>query len=697
MPWQASLAGEPINVGFGPVGWTLAYGTRPHVETFILTSERVERIYARAQAQFAAEGTTRQRSDPVGPVSLVIEESETGESVEIAGLYVVEVGPGVDPNTLRVTIADRRWLWPRTLVVRDYNRRRLTGDRRWLRDSLQPIQLGESAPDYAYRRDTLAEGGIPWTASALIADVLTELAGDAWGGTGLLRADGVDVEGVSLLDPGDEAASRVSGLLPGTEFFAGEDGNIAVASAYDGSEADAFRSLTVGREHAGSFAQVRRDLVIPQRFVVQFRQEPELRFDYTESGAVVSLIEGRESRVIENVIPCPVIELSSPDTEESYTLGEWVPVDRFLSCLSDKLVQDGIDHPGIDLAWLRKHYLANWSGATSVLLLSAEESGGVLNEWVAIFGALRTHWRRTFRVLPEWVDKVSSLSLRRSAVIDPENGTRAKATVYTRWLKRLTQLGLNSKFGARKVLQVNDYTADLPSVSQTSPFEVEPVDLSQGVFRLSARVDPVGASEDYVLGSVADFMPNADLRDAKALWAQAELDADWSVAVVISGVQDTPNGRGKLWREDVSVAEAAEALGAPVPSATGPQCELFSGEETARFAWDDQEAGLLDEAFFDGSERPAALLVNSRAVRSLAVAAAARRLSRYLPRVEGRVTVRLTPAEPTGSLSEVRHETSADGSVATTTLTAPPEVPPPSVWALLPEDVRRRIRGLVEE
>lgn len=701
--WTAKLGGVHLNA-LNPLTWGLTYGVRPFVATIELTTERADQVFERAQTQIAA-GRTRERGAPFGPLTLeLLYPDDASRNVVQRGLFVLDKGEGDGLNTSTIEVTDRRWLAHRAVVRRRYNIRRDSGDRRLVKADLQPIQLGESAPDYVFKRITL-NGDSPWLAEQVLADVLEEVFGP--GGwripAGVAFALSDDVESLEFWDQGDEALARLSALIPGVRFYVDYNGLVTVANVYDRSESRVVAEL--GTQYEGDFRVRSRELLIPERFVVSIDAESEIRFDYTEQAVgstVASVLPGREERLLQNMILCPLLELPLRNGEIA-TIGEAVPVDDFLTSVNDLKTADGITAPDLTQEILRRIWFGQWVGWTIQYLIDAE-NGGTRAKWSAIFTALRRHWRQTWRVLPQWVDKIRALSPTRAAILDAENGMRSAATVHTQWIQTLTQLGLDPRFGARQNLVNDDYAEDLGAQdgAQVSPFVVRMLSADQGLFRVEPRTDEDGLAQAYTLGTADESkLPSGDIRDAVVLSGQVELDGEFKLAVIMSAKKESPNGIGATHLVEVPIAEAAGALGAPTPTARGGSYELRAGEETARFAWVDAVSDQIEAAFFDGDQFPPELLVNESAVQSLALAHAARRLAVLLPRGVGTLRGRANgKIRPTGNLQQVLHTIRIPGdgigAEGSTTLVMPQEVEAPSMWSLMPEGERRILRGQVQ-
>lgn len=686
------------------VSWSLAYGVKPQVLSVEIPISQVERFQQRAgkQSSSVAQGTrARDQTAAAGPFTLrFVSPAAPERNVTQEGLFLIGIGPGDRLNTRIAQFADRRWLAPRTVVRRRYNLRRDSGNRRLVGDQLverTPIQLAIAAVDPTYRRDTLDAGGVPWTARRVLEDVLQEVFG--LDGFELPQADWLSdsVEPMDLWDRGDEALSRVSALLPGLEFFVLPNGKVSAANVYDGSEIPLMESL--GDPNSGDWKVLDRRTIIPSGFSVTFQIDTELRFDFVEtaqSGTRTREEPGRESLQLENVIKNPIRQLTLADGSVS-TVGEYLPVQTYLDAINLLRAEDGLDRAEITQADIRRVWLGDWSGWATLYLVSAS-SGAIRAKWQALLSELRTHWRRTYRILPAWRDKIEGLRGVRAAILDNEEGIRAPATVHTQWIQRLNQLGLEKRFDARQHLINDDYAEDL-SASGVSPFVASVLSSDLGIIQISGRTDEEGVAQSYTLGTVdAALLPTSDLRDASVLWGLVPLGDEFKLAIILTARRAQPNTIAALHLERVTLADACAKLRVPVPAASGPDYELRGFEDTARFAWRDADADAIREAYYTGAEFPPDLLVNTGAVRALALAHAARKLAEVLPRAVGTATWPMRQVVPTGGVRTVTHtfQVTDSGSASLTTLSAPGEFAGPSVWSLLPEGVRKVLRGSVE-
>lgn len=706
IPYVA-LGGVPLSLDLGEEhGWTITSGVQPFQAAFDLTRSRAEAIFERGKVQLAsADGTTRTRDRPpaVGPLSFELRVPGKAP-LEVRGLYVVATQPGATINRLGLLIVDQRWLWKRILLVRDYNRRRRAPEFRVLQGDVTPLQVAARAPDYYYARASLKDGTRPWTAKEILEDVLEELCGP--GGYVFDDEPTIQdtVEGLELKGEGDAELQRVLGYLPGMQVYPGPDGRIHVYNTLKNGEIAAATNAGVALWGTGNWVVVDRSLIRPARVHVYFGREIEVRYDYLEDeqGNLRSITPGREPRDLENVLPSPDASLTLT-SGRVVAMGTWITVQEALDAWA--ALPDYPDHAGpLDQARIRRFYMA---GLTFLHHLFTMQVGtSEINQvWARRINALKEHWRRTFRVLPQWRDKVRSFRAYRVAIVDQENGTRARAEAYFDHVVKLGARGL-TKFARGDDLGWNteSWAEDLAD-AKVAPAEVQVVDEDNGIIHISPRLDLGGLATAIAPGTVeADEIPKANAGEATTLWTKVSLDDSWKLSLVVTCVQDVPNDLGRLHRETVTAEEAMALLpGAPAPGVCrGPDFETMVSEqvETARWAWVDDQETALEEAFFDGKAPPLELMINPEIVRSLAKAQAARVMALSLDRGEGSFAVSLNPAVvPTGSLQQVTHKVSRPDErkvLTTTTLVMPPIVVQPSLSSLLPESHRRVVRRLVQ-
>lgn len=705
IPYVA-LGGVPLSIDVGQDhGWTITSGVKPFMAIFDVSTGRAVAIKERGKTQLAdahgPQGGTRTRDQAarVGPLSFEIRVPNK-TPLEIKGLYVLSDQPGTNRNKRGVLIADRRWLWPKIRVERSYNMRRRTGEFRLLQGDVTPIQVAAKAPDYAYRRATM-NGEKPWTAREVLEDVLLELCGEGgWVIDGDLPIQDT-IEGLYLRGDGDAMLERVLGFLPGTSVYPHPDGKIHVYNTLKNGEINAAMSAGTPRWGTGNWLVVDRSLIRPKRVHVYFGRELEVRFDYLESGVQGTRTRGREPRSLENVLPCPDPLLTLADGR-TVAMGTWITVEEGLAAwaaLADFPAEKG----PLDQARIRRFYM---TGLAFLHHLFAMQVGTheINQTWARRINAIQEHWRRTFRVLSPWRDKIRSFRGYRVAIVDQENGTRARSDAYFDHVVKLGARGLTkNEQGDDCGWNTTSWAEDLAD-AKVAPADVEVLDEENGVIRITPRLDLGGLAVAIAPGTVNEI-PKASAGEITTLWGKVHLDEDWKLALVVTVVQDVPNDLGRLHLETVTASQAIALLPgvAPPPPGTGPDVEtgVDEGIDTARFAWVDAESAAIEEAIFTGVAPPVGLMINPETVRELAVAQAARVYSLLLDRGEGSFAVSLKPdVVPVGALQQVTHRVSRPSErevITTTALVMPPIVVPPSVTSLLSESVRRTVQRLVQQ
>lgn len=708
MAFGVRLGGEWLAVPKGAaLGWTVSYGVRPNAETFTTTKATADAILARADSQFPTSRTRTADEPPVGPIKLeLLDQDDEGNagarSVVVENLYVV-VGnrPGLDFNSASLTVADRRILFATRFIEGSYNIRRKTGDYRLVKGVMEPIEKGIRVPDFAYRRSTLnPDTEEPWTAKEVLEHVLEQLVGPAgFGFDGSTEFLEVPIEGLVLRDRGDQALARVLSFVPGAQVYADLDGRIRVANIYDQSEEAVFDKL--GPPNGGHWRKVDRSPLRPSGYRILADREVELRFDLEEDGTLRSITRGREELYLENVITNPLFELELENGELA-TQGELINLDDFIWAMNNLAPSSTLKRAaGITITRneIRRNWLGRWGGLLSHYALLANGSYDVARS--KLLGALRNDFRRLFRILPQWRDKIRALLPRRAAVFDFETGTAPPAVVHATYIRKVKPVGYVPVNDGKAAVNEDDFVDGVLASRDVSPFAVTVENPDIGVLRISPTLDQTGLAEDYILGNTKDGKLPGSQAGSIISWADCELAENFKLAIILTAKQDSPNGIGRLHQEFVTPQEAAAKLklGRSLRNA-GPVQELYQSAEPARYAWMDNYADAIKEAFYTGAAYPQVPLSNRLEMREAALAMAAADYATRLDRVEGRAIFPLSPVTPTGNLRSVQYVVTlgARGELsAFSILTAPGEVEAAPIWSGLPEGIRRKLLGLVEE
>lgn len=672
--------------------WSLIDGVRAESRIIEMETARAQQLYALG----------------IGPHTLELIKGEQRKTFR--GIYVLAPQPGGSPDTQGVLIADGRWKWRRTKVWLVANARRRSGRR--IRQAGRP-EVAPVDPDVEFAPWSL-DGRRPWTPLRALEDVfqqakrsIPELEWRLLPSVRPATFEDVAIPGWGL----DQAIERILQHMPGYDIHQAADGAFVLRDLYadDGVDVLARASVHVGTGHA---LKVDHSRLRPGSVAVYFTREIELRFDYDEDRQTQTIQRGREPLILENVLPLPDFSLRVDG--RTAIEGEWTKIGDATASVGGFLYgieQDTVNPRSalavasklgpLSQALLRQYYFPGLR--TMMTAYSLLANGTPEPVWTRRVQALHAHWRRTFRFLKAWRDKMLSWSPTRVGVVNTELGTRAPAAVYTDWIARPHVKGLITKASQRhdKGWPIAGY-ADLLVNAKLAPALVTPVSTEEGVFTVEARRDPNGEAEFVVLGSVSN-LPSYDLNDLNiisqantvyALWNQAQLDAGWKMSVVLTCVQGAPNSLDRLHRV---VVPSSEITAEP---SEGPQWSVViqPGKMTAMFGWRDEDADQIKESFYTGAQLPDDLLVNADHVRAVARAAASRVYSQFRDRVEGSLSAVMGDYEPQGSMRAATYyvKQGADGVAMGTLLQWPPNLPPLAMETFLPDSVRAVVDRTVQ-
>ena len=718
MTATAKLGGVTLNYG---VGWEIRAGVEPVQRQFVMSTDRANAILKRGQKQLAgndqAKTRSRKEQNQTGPLEFSIAAPGLKPLV-VKGLYAIEVQP-VDDVLSSVLVADARWLLKRKHITREYNTRRRTGINRFVQGVKTPIQVNKEVPDYTFKRVTM-KNGVRWTAREVLEDVMGLLVGSNYT-IGNLNLT-VDIEGLSLDDPGDAALSRVLAYLPGAGVFVDKNGVYRVFNTLDQSEALAVKKVKdSGRKWWGdTVSLIDKSLVRPTSVVSFFEEEIELRFDYEEipeTQQPPTQVRGFETRGIENVIAVadPKVTLNG----DVYARGSWLRVNDWINATQAQRAIDGdvnlAEYPFTQRLFL-EHALTGFRIPRLVLVAMNKNTQSPVHD--QRFNAIQTHWRKTFRIASRYMDKLNSIRAVRASVLDQETGTRARADAFADYVLRPTRRGLVKKRNetTQAAYNFSSYADDISSAAP-SPVDVQVLDPEVGVFRLNFVIDPFGEGERIEPGNLDDrgsaagggVIPSWNMSTAAGLEAQyvawnhplVKLSPTYKVAVVLTVSRAAPNDTSRYHAESVSAASAASVLPGvgKVGRSLGPSWAIKIGPsiETARYAWVDSKSAEIDAAVWSGAALDSGLLVNPTHLDAVAKATAARVYAMLLDRHEGSMSLSLDPSvEPTGSLKSVLHKLDTGGR-ASTTMVMPPISIPIDIWALLPDSSRKILQRQVQQ
>jgi len=291
---EAYLNDIPIAAN-GSVGWMQTTGPNPYTSEFMVHRSRWSDV-----------------EELLGEPCTLRFKGLNGE-VEVKDVYPLHELPTNSPNRRMVLVADKRWLWPNKLVVRDYNITRKTGDKTMLLEEAVPIELAQFVDRFKYLTYSLYKEQTRWKARRVIEDVLNVLEGkDGFEISSVSLADGngedgtVSVQNLLLRDQGDKAISRALALIPGSQVTVDLDGTVRV---FDGTDIDAAEAIydELGPiSQAGSYPRlIDRTVIRPKGYRVYTVREIEIRLDHQEDYDGTVTAPDKDDPFIENVLPLP--------------------------------------------------------------------------------------------------------------------------------------------------------------------------------------------------------------------------------------------------------------------------------------------------------------------------------------------------------------------------------------------------------
>jgi len=637
----ATIGGYTI-LASSPVRWSFSEGTDPVVETFDILNKDADALMNEGRKS----------------VTLHLESDD--RIIDIKHLWVLRRAPSDHKFYARITVADRRWLWPYAHVIGRYNVPLEAGVKRLA--SLDAPEITPTAIRFHYAPWSLKTQpvdvgylGVPWTTEEVIKDVMGKARRSEKGFTGMPGMDisprigqelnKVPIEDLEINDAGNVAIGRVLAYLPEAGITVDKDGVIRIFSRVDGAElvicglvqgGSSLEAEIPGRGHVEMISNIR---TCPSKINVWFVRKQEVRFDTIEAESSASNTSPvvRDKRLMVNVLPVPDYKISM-GAGNDVCQGTYVTVDAYLNALTAPpgTTIAKLDHRHLQRAFMP--YLDLWG---ALQLLGIRDSDA---DWPARIAALMTHYRRTYRINPRWMSRFFKIFAHRVATLDVVTGTRAPSMAYADyayvgsqryWWK---QLGETPGMGAADLayaVNVNGYpqgsdmgdgVKKFDSKTKPAPIEVQILDHDLGIIHFNYRLDPVKLF-DTVLPSHVENIPTGDLSNRmrpiafNAVISGQEhepprLASSHKAAVIISAIPACPNDMRQFFRVEVPAADIAEMLPSQMRdvlnNAIGPEMDIFikPGIEMARGVWLDDKATEIDQMFGVGGTNDARMGVD---------------------------------------------------------------------------------------
>jgi hypothetical protein len=719
MSVKATLGGVPL-LSDPAVQWESVSGVRPYEATFAVRSGDVQTL--------AKPG--------LRTVDLAIDDGE-GRNLTIKNLYVIAEEPREFPAVAKVRVVDRRWFWGFKHVSRVFNRRRVVGSAR-RRAPDTPPELQPLTPKIAYHPATMKNGQTPWTAKEVLENVLAsciEAESDTTGGGAGWKIepeigknlDNLPIEDLELDDSAENALQRVLTYLPEARVKVTNLGEVIVYSALDGKDAALVNATKPELYGFGHVSIVSNANLRPKEVHVLFTREHEVRFDFEETGSPTTI---EDARSISNVLPIPDYNLVVGGQQLSQ--GTWISLVQAFDAWG---APPKLSHLANASAWLPAlrrlmvPYMDLWTG---IGLAGVRDPNA---DWMGRIGAIQEHYRRTWQINKDWMDRIEQLKASLVATIDPTTGTRAPALVYADYSRLASQRSLwkdqldDAEAAYAMNVEGSPSSASAPlSTGRAAPFELSIVDEDQGIIHYDFRPDPWRVHEQAMpgkigLGSSSSIPgPTSDIEDITKPIAfnmiseqhtPPELTAPFRVAVLMTAIPATTNSTRNLhlWRVKKKATDIAKNLPAGlrkgIETAKGPILEIRVNPsiETARVGWSDDASSSIEQAFGVRNSWSDAgiedLIINLKgdhqggaSLDAIAEALATKTYAMLADRYQGERSVPLySGAEPVGHIESVGHEVTTRGA-AITNIRLPDKLADIDLFSLLPDSTRRIILRL---
>lgn len=649
------------------VVWAITPGTAPFVTNVVVDAEEAGDVSAMVGAPFT------------------LSVNGSSGSWSASRVYVVDYSLGPTPHDFTLTLADKRYLWPRTHVLRRYNCRRKTGSTRLLTEG-NPANIPQVVSDYYYELATLKDGKATWEAKDALADILGQVDGVP---TNVAVTRQVPIQNCEIDDQGNQAISRMLDFCPGINLYVDLGGTTRF---FDETDFDVAKQVlgrmgdpVVGKGLANPTAY---GGIRPKGVNVLFTVGQELKFTSVTEGGTYST-RGNTSKFMENVLQ--VTDLSLRVGSRTVSRGMWITVDEAFAAWGTITIPTGKGGTKVTFGSLSHDLVQRlWFGGRLEAFLASLGDVNPDANWAARVASLRSAYRQTYRISQYWMARIRMLDPVRAAIIDPENGTRAPAYVTANYSYIPTTRGLlwavpNQGY----VVNITDaYSEDLAS-SKQSPASVEMVDAELGIFHLTFRKDYNNAQMEMFPCAFGTSLPAANFKKGAKVPVTTDgvrkqgsdpvkLASNHYVAVVMTAYPSAPNSNDQLYRVKVTPGEVS-GFGVPIGSCTGPEWDvrIGVGMTTARFAWSDAQEAQIDKSFgvpqfptpgakpsYANGDRLAGLLVDADEVKAVARAVAASLYSGMLDRVTGQQAgLADGSAVPVGNAISVVHSLDSDGAI----------------------------------
>ena len=747
---EVTLNGSPL-AAKSNIAWSFVGGVTPYMTTF--SAHRTE--WERKLKKLMLDGV---------PAVLRIVDAR-GEVTTIKCVSILHVVPSDSPSRVSFVVADKRWKWPYKVILRDFNMPRKTGDRTALNDIMPELQT--YVDKYDYLRYSLKDSETVWTAKEALIEVMGMLEGKK----GTTTADpckgwrvesfpikdeqhrsagSFTLQGITLRDQGDVALARLLSYIPGADVYINASGTAVIYDATDLEATETHFKNLPANTYAGQYAEmIDRRRIRPSKVIVYYQREVECVFDYSDDYAATTVAEPiPEEPYVENVLPTvdPRTDITEYDSvnrttsiKKGVVAGTWVRVDNWLRSMdADRSTES-------TMPWTFETLRVYYYKGDLEALFGAGGKRDVDTDANHSFRvqALKAHFRKTFRINREYMERIRSIRSVRVALLDPISGARAPASVWGQatflpTVKGIRQAGRTAKKGEAFALErmVDNYPesgqGETVLNKAASPALVKFIDEELGIFQLDWQLSPYGGTKEWILpchlenrqGQKITATKDVKLQDERPLGAGMKVENganglylanQLKLKIMVTIVPSAPNNKSQFHPIEVEPEEINKLFRKKyrITGGKGPPLEIFvpPGEATARFAWaDDAKAnqtvrvllGLDDDTGggIKGPDLPGFLLINeNRELTSHAHSLAAELLSPFADNLQGAVSTvvpRKSGVKLVGNMSSATIRVgAAPSSKVDAVHSFPGQQRPISRLALMPEVARKIILGIV--
>lgn len=593
-----------------------------------------------------------------------------GQSRRFRKLSILHQVPTTSKHRVAFLVADLRWKWKYKLITRDYNLPRRTGNKSTTSTEL-PIQVEASIDEFDYYPYSLKDGK-RYKSQEIIEDILEELEEGNYEVRDFpFTTDGtaLSTTGVTLRDAGDAALSRALNLVPGADIFVNENGKVIVYdSTDDAALAQQVERLEDSWTKIGEYPiKTNRKGIRPKRVIVHYQREVEVFLACWDDMADTAVPPNKLVPYALGVLPT-VDESTNVvvhDAERGQAKSVQLPAGCYEWNKEILYAWEATSFGGaIPISWevIRRNYafgsLEDICSPTGAEYIEAQSTH-------ARIGAIRTHFRTTWRVSQPLMKRCRAVVNARVNLLDPITGTRVPSMAWTQccvipnsqampWtrgegagdnpedqilFKNIDYLG--PQF-APDVWGVGKWPLERSiQTSFPAPMTISMMDEQIGLFSTHFVDRKAGWVKKYIpgflvseygdgkthnnspqsddaTGPIGDLSKQDDPKSIIIVNAPTEsgasglcLDTTMGQFVVMTFYPAVPNNNSQFHRIAISAEDIDEAYRSEygITGGEGPDLNIFvpASEMTARFAWvDDQKAlNSFPDIFGLRDEQPA--------------------------------------------------------------------------------------------